>query len=74
MTRETAAKCVLLMQSNRRHRREQNLEKTYFPFPYRQKTTRKINVKIATNITIEIPEGLKIIENLTWRSQSTTDW
>src|SRR5207249_2687159 len=33
MTRETATKCALLMQSNRRHREVQNLEKTYFPFP-----------------------------------------
>ena len=64
ITEETAARCALIMNTNRRHNREQNLEETYFPLPYKQETTREIDVRIATNITIQMTEGLKIIKNL----------
>ena len=74
ITEETAARCALIMNTNRRHNREQNLEETYFPLPYKQETTREIDVRIATNITIQMTEGLKIIKNLPWRSQSTENW
>src|SRR5438034_1347237 len=74
VTEETATKCALMMNSNRIHDREQNLEGTYFPLPYKKETTREVDIRIATNITIQITEGLKIIKNLPWRSQSTENW
>src|SRR5438046_1188945 len=74
VTEETATKCALMMNSNRIHDREQNLEGTYFPLPYKKETTREVDIRIATNITIQITEGLKIIKNLPWQSQSTENW
>ena len=75
MTQETAQRCGLIMNSNRRFRQMQYLENTYIPFPYKQETTRPVDVRISEEVTISVSAPIKIIENLpnTWTSQSTRD-